>query len=357
MALDAAHQAYLNTRVSIMATQLLAPEQFASLAGLDLAELAERFGLGAALDEQLDRRSRSRAVEQALIRTLLSELTILTRPMLAAERALVLAWGRKYALFNLKALIRGKLYELDQQDIQTHLYELPAHLGLTEETLLRAENVLELLRALEGGPYALIARQAREVYEQRREPSDLEATLDQRYYAGLVHQVAQFYDGNLRPLQILVGALLDRVGLMWLLRARFAFALSPSESYFRLVPSLRLLHRERMLELVNMESTERVIEALPEPLAGLLADTADQTEIQRRLAQYFVAEARGLLARSRSAVARALAYLMLRELDLMTLFALMQRQLLDLPVTAADLALTLDGRGATIGRPTPGGDL
>lgn len=342
---NTAHQAYLNTRVSIMATRLLAPDQFASIAELELAELAERFGLGAAVDAQPDRRRRSRAVEQALIRTLLGELTVLTRPMRTAERALVSAWGRKYALFNLKALIRGKLYDLDQEDIQAHLYELPAQQGLAEEALLRAENVLELLRALEGGPYALIARQAREVYEQRREPSDLEATLDQRYYAGLAHQVAHFYDGNLRPLQVLVGALLDRVGLMWLLRARFAFALSPSESYFRLVPSLRLLHRERLLGLVNLESTERVLEALPEPLAGLLAGTADPQEIQRRLAQYFVVEARQVLARSHSAVARALAYLMLREIDLMTLFALIQRRLLDLAIAPADLALTADGRG------------
>lgn len=339
---SAARQAYLSTRVSIMATQLLGPGQLAALARLELAELAERFGLAACLDEQLGPRARSRAVEQALIHVLLAEQAILTRPMIAAERALVMAWCRKYGLFNLKALIRGKLYGLEQRDIQEHLYDLPPRLALADEAaLLRAENVLELLRALEGGPYALIARQAREVYEQRGEPFALEAAIDQRYYASLARQVMQFHDESWQPLRMLIGALLDRAGLVWLLRFRFNFALSPSETFFHLVPSLRLLTRERLLELVNIEDRERVLEALPEPLSGLLAGSADLVDAQRRLGSYFADQARQVLTRSPSAVARALAYLMLRELDLLGLFSLIQGRLLGLGGDLIELAIEL----------------
>ncbi|MBK1730520.1 V0D/AC39 family V-type ATPase subunit [Thiococcus pfennigii] len=338
---SAAGEAYVNTRVSIMATRLLAPGQLESLARLDLAELAEQLALGDLLDGQrdgrLDRRAqgdtraKSRAVEQALIATLLAELRILVRPMRPVERALVRAWGRKYALFNLKALLRGRLYDLDQSDIENHLYDLPPELGLGEPSLLRAETVLELLRALEGSPYALIARQAREIYEQRHEPSALEAAIDQLYYERLARQVLQFHDEDLRPLQVLVGALLDRVGLLWLLRSRFVFGLSPSETFFRLVPSFRVMQRERLIALVDLESRERVLEALPEPFAALLADSRDLVDIQRRLAAHFIDETRRVLRLSRSGVARTLAYLMLRELDLMRLFALIQGRLLGLP--------------------------
>ncbi len=337
---SAARQAYLSTRVSILASALLDDAELAALAQLELPEFAERFGLATCLNEPVSTRAKSRAIEQALTHMLLAEQAILIRPMLTTERGLLLAWSRKYGLFNLKALIRGTLHGLDQRDIQAHLYALPPQLQLAEETrLLRAENVLELLRALEGGPYTLIARQAREVYEQRGESFALEAAIDQRYYAGLARQVAQFHDETRQWLQVLVGALLDRVSLIWLLRSRFNFELSPSETFFRLVPSPRLLHRGRLLELVNLESLEQVLEALPQPLRGHLADCGDLIAVQHRLGSYFAEQARFVLRQGSSAAARALAYLMLRERDLLSLFGLVQGRLLGLSVDLIDVAV------------------
>jgi V/A-type H+-transporting ATPase subunit C len=339
---SAASQAYLNTRVSVMATQLFDPVMISDLTRRSLDEVAERFGLSPVLDDHLTPRARSRAIEQALIQTLLSELVILIRPMVAAERKLVLDWGRKYALFNLKTLIRGKLYDLDQKEIRDNLYDLPPNLRLPKrDDLFRSENVLELLRQLEQGPYSLIARQAREIFEQKREPFALEATIDQRYFAGLVRDVMQFHDDNLRPLQILVGALLDRVDLLWLLRFRFSYKLSPSETFYQLVPSFRLLHRDRLLELVNLESFEQVLQALPPPLDGLLAGSVNLIDVQKRMGAYMSREAHRVLSHGRSGIARALAYLVLREMDLFMLFSLVQGRLLELPADLVGIAVEL----------------
>ena len=284
--MSATSQAYLNTRVTAMSTRLLGREQIQGLAQLSLPELAERFELESVLDDQLSKRAKSRAVEQTLIRVLLSELAVLIRPMTAPERGLLLAWGRKFALFNLKTLIRGKLYNLDQAEIRENLYDLPDSMRLSDQELLRAENVLELLRILEQGPHRLIARQAREVYEQKREPFALEAAIDQRYYAELMRQAMQFQDENVHSLQQLLGAILDRIDLLWLLRFRFSYRLSPSETYYQLVPSPKLLHRDRLLELVNMETFEQVLAALPEPLQTLLAGSTSLIDVQRRIGAY-----------------------------------------------------------------------
>jgi len=336
-----ANQAYLNTRVSIMSTRLFTPADIASLAQQGLDELAASFGLAALLNAQLTSRAKSRAVEQALIHTLLSELTILVRPMAAKERALVLTWGRKYALFNLKSFIRSKLYELDQSEIAENLYELPPNVQLPQQALFGAENVLELLRQLEQGPYSLIARQAREVYEQKREPFALEATIDQRYYVEVAHQVMQFEGESLCALQRLVGAILDRVNLMWLLRFRFSYQLSPSETFYRLLPSFRLLNRDRLLTLVNLNNAEEVMEALPPPLNTLLAGSTNLVEIQQKIGRHMAGQALRILHHSRCGVARALAYLVLREIDLSTLFALTQGRLLDLPRDLVEIAVAL----------------
>jgi V/A-type H+-transporting ATPase subunit C len=338
---NAANQAYLHTRVSVMSTHLFRPGELAGLAELGLAELAERFGLTALLDEQVTVRGKSRAVEQALIQFLLAELTILVRPMTATERALLMAWARKYALFNLKTLIRGKLYDLDQTEIRENLFDLPPNVRLSDKELFRAENVQELLRQIEQGPHALIARQAREAYEQRREPFALEAAIDQRYYAGLSRQVMQFHDTNLQPLQHLVGTLLDREDIQSLLRFRFSYRLSPSETFYYLVPSSRMMHRDRLLELVNLETFERALDALPEPLHGLLTDSTNLIDVQRRLHRYMADEAQRVLGHSPSGVARALAYLILRESQLRALFSLAQGRLLQLPSEVVDMAVGL----------------
>lgn len=336
---SSADQAYLNTRVSVMAVRLLDPEDVHRMSRMQLPDLAERFRLSALLDEQQSAQTRSRAIEQTLIQVLLAELTILVRPMNATERAIVLAWGRKYALFNLKTLIRGKLYDLDQKEIRDNLFDLPPNIRLHDQDLLRAENVLELLRQLEAGPHRPIARQAREIYEQRREPFALEAAIDQRYYTGLIRQISQLHDDNLEPLRHLIGAELDRIALLWLLRFRFSYQLSPSETFYQLVPSMRLLHRDRLLGLVNIDTFEQVLESLPSPLDGLLAGCATVIDVQRRMGRYLADEARRTLRHGRSGVARALAYLMLRETDLSMMFTLVQGRLLNLPWSIVDVAL------------------
>jgi V/A-type H+/Na+-transporting ATPase subunit C len=337
----AANQAYLNTRVSLMAARLLDPETIGRLAQMPLPELAERFGLAPLLDEQQSARVRGRAIEQSLIQVLLAELQVLVRPMHATERAMVLAWGRKYALFNLKTLIRGKLHDLAPSAIRDSLFDLPPIIGLPDQEMLRAENVLELLRQLEAGPHRLIARQAREIYEQRREPFALEAAIDQRYYTGLVRQVTQFHDGSGEPLRHLIGAELDRIALLWLLRFRFSYQLSPSETFYQLVPSMRLLHRERLLALVNIDTFPGVLAALPPPLTALLTECRTVIDVQRRMGRYVARVARRLLRHSPAGVARALAYLMLREMDLFLLFALVQGRLLNLATEVVDIALEI----------------
>jgi len=337
--MSAASQAYLNTRVSAMTSRLPPAEAIVALIPASLSEIAERFGLEPLVEENLPKRAKSRAAEQALIQVLFSDLRVLIRPMTPIERGLLLAWGRKYALFNLKTLIRGKIYDLDQAEIRTNLYDLPEHVRLPHRELFRAENVLELLRTLEQGPYRLIARQAREVFEQKREPFALEAAIDQRYYHELARLVMQFPSDNQQPLRTLLGILLDAVNLLWLLRFRLSYRLSPSETFYYLVPSFRLLHRDRLLQLVNHDGLEPLLAALPTPLDWMMAGCTSIIDVQQRIGAYTAEETRRLIAQSGSGVARALGYLTLRERQLFMLFSLIQGKLLGLPQELIEIGI------------------
>jgi V/A-type H+-transporting ATPase subunit C len=150
-----------------------------------------------------------------------------------------------------------------------------------------------------------------------------------------------FTDHHLDPLKRLIGAELDRINLLWLLRFRFSYLLSASETFYYLVPSMRLLTRDRLLHLVNLETFEAVIAGLPPPLDRLLADSRNIVDVQKRIGGYAAQEAHWVLHRTQSGVARALAYLMLRERDLLLLFALAQGQILNLPAAAIEIAVEL----------------
>jgi len=342
-------QPFLNTRVSIMATQLFSPGLIERLLDRKPQELGEKFGLSPLLDEKLSARAKNRAIEQALVDTLLSELTALVRPMSPAQRSLIVHWGRKFALFNLKAVIRGKIFKLDNREIQENLYQLPPIVRLPHKQLFGAESVPELLRTLEDGPYSLIARQAREVYEQKREPFALEAAIDQLHYTDLARLVRELPDEDQRAMTRVVGDLLDQTALLWLLRFRFAYRMSPSETFYQLVPSLRLMHRDRLLALVNLDSVDQILAEIPEPLRESLAGASNLIEIQKRLVRCRARAARHTLRHSPSGAARALAYLMLREMDLRLLFALIQGRLLDLPEDVVTIAVDVSDPNCPVG--------
>ncbi|MFO8003178.1 V-type ATPase subunit [Thioalkalivibrio sp.] len=337
-----AKNAYLNTRVAVKATQLIGVEDVRQLSQMTLHELGQHFGLDQVLEQPGSARLKTRAVEQGLIEILLDDLAVLVRPMRPEERGLVLAWARKYALFNLKTLLRGKIRQLDPQEIRENLYDLPPQVRLSNEDLFRTESAVELLRCLEDGPLSLLARQAREIYEKRQEAFALEAAIDQRYYSELARRVTRLGDAKAdRQMRTLIGSLVDRANILWLLRFRFAYELPPSETFYQLVPSPHLMSRQRLLDLVSLESQVQVIAALPEPLRSLLADADNLMESQRRLSQYCYGIARDVLRHGRSGVARAMAYLILREIDLQFTFTLIQSHLLHLPAPYVDLALGL----------------
>jgi V/A-type H+/Na+-transporting ATPase subunit C len=133
------------------------------------------------------------------------------------------------------------------------------------------------------------------------------------------------------------------------LRFRFSYQLSPSETFYRLLPSFRLLNRDRLLTLVNLNNAEEVVEALPPPLNTLLAGSTNLVEIQRRIGRHMAGQALRTLRYSHCGVARALAYLVLREIDLSTLFALIQGRLLNLPRDLVEIAVELTDASCPFG--------
>ncbi len=330
-------QTYLLTRTSVMAETLLSDDAIESLTEDSLEQLVRRFGLYSEIDLAIPPARLNRQLERLLLQRLMDDLQTLLRPLRSDARALLIHWCRKLELYNLKALIRGKLQGLDYADIADNLHQLPAFISLPHEKLLRTEGIAELLRQLEKGAYGDIARQARRVYEEKNEPFSLDAAIDQRYYTGLLKRARKLPADERIDLLELLGGLFDQQNLSWILRYRFNYGLPPAQTYYLLIPFGRQLGRDRLHQLVNLDNPEEVIDALPETFP--LQAGSPIADISSALIHQGNEQLRHALRYSQSAPCRALAYLMLRERELMQLYSVLQGKVLALPRQWIDNAL------------------
>lgn len=312
-----ASYAYLHARVSAMARRLLDGPTLHRLIQLPSGQEGDWFVqtelTGFRREEGGDIRA---SLEQRMISLLLADFVVLVRALSGAPRDFLIYWAHRFELSNLKAIMRGKLAGQTPATIRDQLVNMGPFASLPTDDLLRTEDIAELLRRLEGTPYSDIARQARIIYEERHDVFALDAAVDRRYYAGLAKRartVERHEDGDLRRL---MGSIIDRTNLLWLLRYRFAYALAPAEAYYLLIPAGYRLSGRDLLALSQLGSLEEVLQNLPEPFRHLLASAHNTTDVSVVLEQEMARTAQSVLGHAAFSLARVFAYLVLRETDL-----------------------------------------
>jgi len=103
-----------------------------------LESIAKEFDLHAILTDGLSELEKNSAVEKILIQKIMHDHSILLRPLTGPGRDLLIHWIRKFELFNLKALIRGKINAMAPAQIQEKLHK---HEELRD--VMTADNTLE----------------------------------------------------------------------------------------------------------------------------------------------------------------------------------------------------------------------
>lgn len=338
--------AYLNTRVSLFSGRLWQAGDYDALmrvAEADIGDALNRRGL-----PQLARGFDSRdplSLEQRIIAEVLDETRVLLRPLHGAERAFLIYWTERFEVTNLKTLLRGKMTGERPAALLARLTPMGAFGRLDTQALAHAEDVTELLRRLEAGPYAGIVRQARRAFEDSRDPFILDAALDRHYYEGLVRRAQPLEDALGPPMRKLMGALIDRINLVWLLRYRFNYNLPPAQVYFLLVASRYALPSTMLRELAALGSFEAVLAALPAPLRARLADAADIPALFARMDGSAAELAGRILHAGAPPLARAFAYLLVRERDLRAVRAILRGRHLGLPSGDIRLAIASEPGG------------
>lgn len=331
--------AYLNTRVTLFSSRLWGAEDFTSLVDTPPEEMADTLGARglpqlAAGFNRLDNRS----LEQRIIAQLLDETAVLIRPLSGFERDFLTYWTERFEVSNVKTLLRGKMTGERPAALLNRLTPMGSFGRLDVQDLAHAEDVNELLRRLEAGPYVAIVRHARRAFEESHNPFILDAALDRSYYEGLAQRALPLEKANGNAFRSLMGALMDRINLVWLLRYRFNYSLPPAQVYFLLVGSHYTLSSSRLRELAALPRVEDVLAALPPSILELMQGVTDIPQVFVSLDQAAATKARKVLRSNAPAIARAFAYLLLRERDLRSVRAVLRGRFLGLPTADIRLA-------------------
>jgi V/A-type H+/Na+-transporting ATPase subunit C len=330
--------AYLNARVSALSQSLISHEQLTDLLQQPLGQLH----IGTAnFDEVINDTNLDLArLEQVLFSHLLNEFSILVRPLVGKAREFLLYWLHKAEINNLKVIVRGKLSSLSVESISQQITDLGNLASLSFEQLLRAEDVNELLRQLDNTTYITLARQARRSFEQQQQLYALDAAIDRYYLQGLTRQVAALPAVQREYLQPLLTLLLNKFNILWLLRYRFTYNLSAAETYYLLIPTHEGVSRTQLQSLAELSTVADVISQLPESIKLIIAEASSIFEIEQQLNRTIESHAWQTLRRQQFTLAKAFAYILLRELEMRRVLAIIKGKRLQL---SADLIVsTLD---------------
>lgn len=332
--------AYLNTRVSLYAERLWQSDNFEALLRAPDAEMANV--LGARGLPQLATGFGSQdplSLEQRIIAQTLDETRVLIRPLTGEARSFLIYWTARFEVSNVKTLLRGKMTGERPAVLLTRLTPMGSFGRLDSQDLAHAEDVGELLRRLEAGPYAGIVRHARRAFEQSHDPFNLDAALDRGYYEGLAQRALPLETCAGPGFRVLMANMIDRINLVWLLRYRFNYNLPPAQVYFLLVGSHYSLNGARLRELAALGSLEAVLAALPQGWRARLAAATDIPAVFSIMDRVAAEHAQKVMRSNAPGISRAFAYMLLRERDLRAVRAVLRGRHLGL--SAADIRFAL----------------
>ena len=324
---DLSRLAFLNARVSLYAARLQPVDSLLSHVESPHelpADYLESIGLPGMVDRQP---GSAGELEQYLMSCLAVEAEGLMHAMPPETRGLIRQWMRRFEFMNLKSLIRCKLTNCNLDLSREYLLDIGHFARLPLDEYLHSEDIVEFLRMLSGQD-ASLARKIRLHVEDPEQLFLLEAAMDYHFYEGLLASCdplsAEERDGTRR----FIGRIIDTINLAWLLRYRIAYGIHPPHTFFMLARTGLSLGPGRLAKLAQLDDFEAMRAALPSEHCDCLEGVGSVADAEMRMLKINLEHARKLLRYEQFHLVRALAYLYLRERQLLDVHQLLKGKFL-----------------------------
>ena len=209
--------------------------------------------------------------------------------------------------------------------------ELGDYADLPVDILMDTDDPFEMLRLLEQTAYGGIVRRARRVFEEQgHDLFSLDSAIDRNFFIELAQHARFLSIEEQSHLKQVMGVLMDRFNLLWLLRYRFSYGLSSSRSYYLLTATGNRLQTAQLMKLARMSSLTAVIDELPATLKDLLTGVHDIYQVEQLMEVYSLSAAKKGLSHDFSAITRLFSYLLIREAETRYLLAIIKGKQLSL---------------------------
>jgi V/A-type H+-transporting ATPase subunit C len=269
---------------------------------------------------------------QGLRRSLADTVARVARSVPLAARRFIERWARRLLLSDLKTILKGKVLGRSEAQIRSEVLD-PESLGdVPLGSLLGASGLEEALELLESTRLSHWIRAARRIHERDPTLFGLHAALDRLYHAELSSEVGRLDPSDRDVVHPIVALEIDSVNLVWLLRYRLNYQLSPAESYYLLVPATGRIASEELKALVRLDSLEEILGRIrTAPYRDRLRGSPSIPAVENGLRRLRTEQARRCLRSAAFTAGEALALLVLKELEIHDIAAVIEGSRLGAP--------------------------
>ncbi len=244
--------AYIVARVRVMKRKLIPKDEYTKLLNMDLNEIArylEETEYKKEIDELAFKYSGVDLIDHALSLNLSRIYSKLIRISKGLPRDLIVLYLRKWDFWNIKNILRGKMFGFTNEEIEATL--VPA--GEFDEeffkTLLAKESIEEIVNAFRGKPFYGIL----EKILHGAKLSDVEDELDKFYYTSIASLSAESLDA--KYFIDFIRMEIDIVNMKTIIRLKKE-GVAPDEIIAKIIPYGYQLTEEEARKLAAMEIEE-----------------------------------------------------------------------------------------------------
>ncbi len=229
------------------------------------------------------------SLEDKIVAHFLDIVGKIQRSLPDLEKLFMGAVAMEYEVFNVKALLRGRIQGASTEKIRAEMMPMIAATAWDWQELLAEDEIPEILRILRSHPLGMrIVKAYLDKYLKTHNVYQLDSEIDIAYLTWLFDEGGKFGPGEAPKLQRLVGQRIDVANVDWILRFKEDFKMAPEEIMVELVPRGYHLKVIDLKKLAFAEDPKMVLSLLREYpwRQHIPADKMDMAAIETGLEHY-----------------------------------------------------------------------
>ena len=239
------------------------------------------------------------------------------------QRRLVHHLYQRYELENIKVILRSICHGTPRQSTSKLLFPFNRYQSISPDTLLDSRDLFDLIQRLKGTWYYDPLDHSAYRFEQEGETFPLEVALDLRYFERLWEIVSSLKRRDRRIAGSLIGAQLDALNILWMIRFKENYHFSPEEILnYSLSHGRFITSKKRKQMAFSIDKSEMINHLDHTPYKKILRGVRDPELAYTILLQYIYFLAKKNWVEIPFQIGVILDYIIFKEMEVRNLIAI-----------------------------------